>query len=135
MATADTGFDRVAPFYDPLARLVFGNALQRAQQAALAGLPAGRPRVLIIGGGSGWVLGEVLQRRPDSRVLYLEASAMMLAKSRATLLHTTPDRAAQVEFRLGTEQDLRPTSRSTCLSPSFFSTCLSPAACAPFSAP
>ncbi|UOQ55371.1 class I SAM-dependent methyltransferase [Hymenobacter cellulosivorans] len=108
MPSADTGFDRVAPFYDPLARLVFGDALQRAQQAALAGLPPGRPRVLIIGGGSGWVLGEVLQRRPDARVLYLEASAMMLAKSRATLLQTAPQHAGQVEFRLGTERDLRP---------------------------
>ena len=108
MSSADTGFDRVAPFYDSLARLVFGDALQRAQLAALAGLPPGRPRVLIIGGGSGWVLGEVLQRRPDARVLYLEASAMMLAKSRATLLQTAPQHAGQVEFRLGTERDLRP---------------------------
>lgn len=108
MSSADTGFDRVAPFYDPLARLVFGDALQRAQQAALAGLPPGQPRVLIIGGGSGWVLGEVLRRRPDARVLYLEASAMMLAKSRATLLQSAPQHAGQVEFRLGTELDLRP---------------------------
>ncbi|PJJ59191.1 class I SAM-dependent methyltransferase [Hymenobacter chitinivorans] len=108
MSSVDAGFDRVAPFYDPLARLVFGDALRRAQQAALAGLPPGRPRVLIIGGGSGWVLGEVLQRRPDARVLYLEASALMLAKSRATLLQAAPEHAGQVEFRLGTEHDLRP---------------------------
>ncbi|MCB2408299.1 class I SAM-dependent methyltransferase [Hymenobacter lucidus] len=108
MSLADTGFDRVAAFYDPLARLVFGNALRQAQQAALAGLPAGQGRVLIIGGGTGWVLGEVLARRPDARVLYLEASAVMLAKSRETLLQRSPTHAAQVEFRLGTEQALQP---------------------------
>jgi tRNA (cmo5U34)-methyltransferase len=108
MSTADTGFDRVAAFYDPLSRLVFGNALRRAQQAALAGLPTGRPRVLIIGGGSGWVLGEVLQRRPDARVLYLEASALMLANSRETLRQAAPAHLSQVEFRLGTEQALQP---------------------------
>ena len=109
MPTADTGFDRVAAFYDPLARLVFGDVLRRAQQAALAGLPAGRPRVLIIGGGSGWVLNEVLQQRPDARVLYLEASALMLANSRETLQRAAPAHVSQVEFRLGTEQALHPT--------------------------
>ncbi|MCB2377716.1 class I SAM-dependent methyltransferase [Hymenobacter sp. BT635] len=108
MSLADTGFDRVAAFYDPLARLVFGDALRQAQQAALAGLPTGRTQVLIIGGGTGWVLGEVLRRQPEAWVLYLEASAVMLAKSRETLLQLHPQRAAQVEFRLGTEQALGP---------------------------
>lgn len=108
MSNADTGFDRVAAFYDPLARLVFGNSLRQAQQAALAGLPVGHPRVLIIGGGTGWVLGEVLAHRPEARILYLEASAVMLTKSRETLLQHKPHHAGQVEFRLGTEQALRP---------------------------
>ncbi|TGE29629.1 class I SAM-dependent methyltransferase [Hymenobacter metallicola] len=109
MSSADAGFDRVAAFYDPLARLVFGNALRLAQQAALASLPPGSPRVLIIGGGTGWVLGEVLLRRPEARVLYLEASAVMLAKSRETLQQRAASHSGQVEFRLGTEQALRPT--------------------------
>ncbi|MBC6697951.1 class I SAM-dependent methyltransferase [Hymenobacter puniceus] len=105
----DSGFDRVAAFYDPLARLVYGRALHTAQQAALqAGLPGGAPRVLIIGGGTGWVLLEVLHQRPQARVLYLEASPRMLARARQ-LLPTAG--AAQVEFRLGTEATLLPTER------------------------
>ncbi|UYZ65046.1 class I SAM-dependent methyltransferase [Hymenobacter weizhouensis] len=103
----DAGFDAVAGWYDALAALVFGRSLRRAQQTALdAGLPAGAPRVLIIGGGTGWVLGQVLRRHPAARILYLEASAGMLGRSRAWLRRHLPQHEAQVEFRLGTEQDL-----------------------------
>ncbi|SDY06535.1 class I SAM-dependent methyltransferase [Hymenobacter psychrophilus] len=107
----DSGFDYVAAFYDPLARLVYGRALQRAQQAALvAGLPlvASAPRVLVVGGGSGWVLGEVLRRAPKARIVYLEASPRMLARSRVWLARHWPQAADQVEFRLGTEAALAP---------------------------
>ncbi|SHL48287.1 class I SAM-dependent methyltransferase [Hymenobacter psychrotolerans] len=103
----DSGFDRVAAFYDPLARLVFGGALQQAQLAALeAGLPEGAPVVLLIGGGTGWVLPQVLRRRPQARVVYLEASPEMLARSQALLAQVLPAAMAQVEFRLGTEAAL-----------------------------
>lgn len=109
MALPDAGFDAVAAFYDVLARLVYGPALHRAQQAALdAGLPPGAPRVLVIGGGTGWVLGEILRRRPGAHILYLEASPHMLARSRAWLQQHAARHAAQVEFRLGTEAALRP---------------------------
>lgn len=101
-------FDFVAAFYDPLARLVFGSALQRAQQAALAYLPPGAPSVLIVGGGTGWVLLETLKQRPAARILYLEASAVMLRKSQALMRRQAPAYVAQVEFRLGTEADLPP---------------------------
>jgi tRNA (cmo5U34)-methyltransferase len=105
----DSGFDRVAAFYDPLARLVYGRALLAAQQAALiAGLPAGAPRVLVIGGGTGWVLAEVLRQRPQAQVLYLEASPRMLARARRQV---PAGAAAQVEFRLGTEAALDPAER------------------------
>ncbi|OUJ72521.1 class I SAM-dependent methyltransferase [Hymenobacter crusticola] len=106
MTTPDSGFDRVAGFYDFLARLVFGRALRRAQQAALVGLPPGAPKILIIGGGTGWVLGEVFRRCPQAQVLYLEASTAMLRKSQQALRGTGARYLAQVEFRLGTEASL-----------------------------
>lgn len=100
-----SGFDRVAWFYDVLSALVFGPALRNTQRAALEGLPLGAPHVLILGGGTGWVLAEVLRRRPAATVLYLEASPRMLARARARL---NPDQLAQVEFRHGTQQALVP---------------------------
>ena len=86
--------------YDALAALVFGPALRNTQRAALAGLPAGAPHLLVLGGGTGWVLTEVLRRRPAATVLYLEASPRMLARARARL---SPDQLARVEFRHGTQ--------------------------------
>lgn len=106
-----TGFDRVAWCYDALAGLVFGRALQNAQRVALASLPAGAPHVLVLGGGTGWVLTEVLRRRPLATVLYLEASPRMLARARTRLGRECPAATAQVEFRHGTQAALGPTER------------------------
>lgn len=103
-----TGFDRVAWCYDGLSSLVFGPALKKAQRAALAGLPPGAPHVLILGGGTGWVLTEVLRRRPRATVLYLEASPKMLARGRARLARESPAAGTQVAFRHGTQAALAP---------------------------
>jgi tRNA (cmo5U34)-methyltransferase len=84
---------------------VFGPALRNTQRAALAGLPPGAPQLLILGGGTGWVLTEVLRRCPAATVLYLEASPRMLARARARL---APGQLAQVEFRHGTQDALAP---------------------------
>ncbi|MBO2008020.1 class I SAM-dependent methyltransferase [Hymenobacter negativus] len=102
------GYDRVAWCYDVLAGLVFGPALRNAQRAALAGLPDRAPHVLILGGGTGWVLTEVLRRRPAATVLYLEASPRMLARSRARLAREIPTAMDQVDFRHGTQDALLP---------------------------
>ena len=44
----------------------------------------------MVGGGTGWVLGEILRRRPAARLVYLEASPRMLARSRAWLARHWP---------------------------------------------
>jgi ubiquinone/menaquinone biosynthesis C-methylase UbiE len=64
--------------------------------------------VLVLGGGPGWVLTELLRQCPTAQVLYLETSATMLAQARARLAHRAPERQLQVEFRQGSERDLRP---------------------------
>jgi SAM-dependent methyltransferase len=103
-------FGPAAWFYDALAGLVFGGALRRAQRATLAaGLPAGpAPRVLVLGGGAGWVLGEIWRQCPQAQVLYLEVSAAMLARTRARLQRHPAPPGAAVELRQGTEASLRP---------------------------
>ncbi len=120
-----TGFDAVAWCYDVLAGLVFGPALKKAQRAALAGLPAGAPRVLVLGGGTGWVLTEVLRLRPQATVLYLEASTRMLARARARLHREMPQAGARVAFRHGTQAMLLPHERFEALVTFFVLDCIS----------
>ncbi len=100
----------MAPFYDGLAAAVFGGSLRRAQAWAVQdGLPANARRVLFIGGGTGLVLPAVLARAPNARVIYVEASAAMLARARAGLARAVPAATvARVTFLLGTEADVPP---------------------------
>ncbi|GAB3634721.1 hypothetical protein GCM10027422_03110 [Hymenobacter arcticus] len=103
-------FGPVAGFYDALAGLAFGGALRRAQRATLAAglLPTGpAPRVLVLGGGAGWVLTEIWRQRPQAQILYLETSAAMLTRTRARLLRHPAPRGATVELRQGSEAALR----------------------------
>lgn len=106
-------FGPVAFFYDALAGLAFGGALRRVQRATLAaGLPAGpAPRVLVLGGGAGWVLSEIWRLRPLAQVLYLEVSAAMLAHTQARLRRHPAPPGATLELRQGTEASLAPGER------------------------
>ena len=54
------------------------------------------------------MLTELLRQCPAAQVLYLETSAAMLAQAQARLARYAPALAAQVEFRRGSERDLRP---------------------------
>jgi ubiquinone/menaquinone biosynthesis C-methylase UbiE len=101
-------FNPVAPVYDSLARLVFGRRLLRAQHATLAaGLPAGAPRVLFIGGGTGQVLPELLRLRPMAQVLFLDASEQMLQRAQALVRAQLPGSVHRIAFRHGDETSLR----------------------------
>jgi SAM-dependent methyltransferase len=75
-------YDNSASFYDGLSRLVFGNALVNAQVYLLPYVPA-NANVLIIGGGTGWILDEITKVRPTGlKITYVEISAKMIALSR-----------------------------------------------------
>ncbi|WP_018479704.1 class I SAM-dependent methyltransferase [Pontibacter roseus] len=103
----DSGFDSVAPFYDGLSRLVFGDALRQAQLIFLPAIP-NQPRVLLIGGGSGWLLEQLLRLRPGMTVTYLEASSKMLQRARQRIAGKDSALPHRVIFRLGTEDALLP---------------------------
>jgi tRNA (cmo5U34)-methyltransferase len=75
------GFDRLAPFYDRLAQMLYGSAIRNAQIRFLSAIPQ-RSRVLILGGGTGWILQELFSFRPDCEVWYIESSAKMLDMAR-----------------------------------------------------
>ena len=103
----ESGFDRAAPFYDRLARLVYGNALEQSQQALLPFIP-NHARVLVIGGGSGWLLEQLLLTGKKLDILYLDASPAMLRRAKQRYGQLIPSHTCTVTFRLGTEQALGP---------------------------
>lgn len=82
MPAAPNNYDKVAAFYDRLSLLIFGGALRRAQKFLLSVLHPGQ-RVLIVGGGSGWILEAMAARVPEGlHITYIEISANMTALAR-----------------------------------------------------
>jgi ubiquinone/menaquinone biosynthesis C-methylase UbiE len=78
-----SNYDNSAWFYDHLSRVIYGKALIRAQVYLLNYIPAGAASILIVGGGTGWILEEIAKLRPSGlRITYVEISAKMMAFSR-----------------------------------------------------
>lgn len=75
-------YDAVAGFYDPLSRLVFGREIRRAHAFLLEVVPA-NARLLIIGGGTGWILEELGKLHGRGlHITYVEQSEKMMRRSR-----------------------------------------------------
>lgn len=102
-------FDTIAPVYDPLARLVFGRSIVQAQTCFLDTVPPGA-RVLIIGGGTGWILTELLQKQAIAHIDYVEASARMISLAQQKYRNFKKKHAishsATVKFIQGTEHNV-----------------------------
>lgn len=101
--TGNGNFDWIAPVYDALAFCVFGRGLQRAQVVFLNQIPVGAT-ILLVGGGTGWLLEQVLVQCQPRRVVYLEASAQMVARASRRMLRRGA--LGAVDFRVGDETSL-----------------------------
>lgn len=81
-AVLKRNYDSIAWFYDGLSRLVFGNALIKAKLFLLDSIPS-NSRLLIVGGGTGWVLEEIAKKHPSGlHITSIDASAKMVALAR-----------------------------------------------------
>ena len=94
------GFDRIAKYYDPLAKLVFGKSLRMAQTCFLDSIPAAS-NVLVLGGGTGWWLNEFLRLKPTCKIVYIDESSEMIRLAR---MSTNND--SRIEFVQGTQDSL-----------------------------
>ncbi len=91
------GYSNVAPFYDKLSQLIYGKALIRSQVYLLPFIPA-NAHVLIVGGGTGWILEEISKIHPQGlTITYVEVAGKMLnlscerdiAKNNVTFINNT----------------------------------------------
>jgi ubiquinone/menaquinone biosynthesis C-methylase UbiE len=75
-------FNAIARPYDLMSRLVFGNALMDAQITLLEYIPADS-HILIVGGGTGWILEEITKiHNAGLKITYVEVAATMIALSK-----------------------------------------------------
>ena len=77
-------FDRLAPHYRWMERILAGEILQRARTRWLDAL-SDRSHLLIIGEGAGRALEVICERFPALHVTVVEASAQMIAAAKAHL--------------------------------------------------
>lgn len=77
-------FNSVASFYDALAHVVFAGNIKRAQLFFLKAIPHGSS-VLVIGGGTGWIVKEIFRRVPQVTILFVEGSSRMIDLTRERL--------------------------------------------------
>lgn len=93
------GFDFLAPVYDQLAQFVFGKSIIDSQACFLEAIPP-HARVLILGGGTGWLLKKLEACNPSCTIWYVENSFGMMKKAR---LHQVKN---LVHFIEGTEETI-----------------------------
>ncbi|MGF7082264.1 class I SAM-dependent methyltransferase [Mucilaginibacter sp. UYCu711] len=78
-----SNYDNSAWFYDRLSRLIYGKALVNAQVYLLPYVPP-NSSVLIVGGGTGWILEELARVHPTGlTITYVEISSKMMALSKS----------------------------------------------------
>ena len=88
------GFDFLAPFYDILAGIVFGKTIKRSQIAFLTQIRPG-DNILLLGGGTGWILTELFQAENNIKVTYVDSSRSMIQLAKQKL---DKDNMDKVEF-------------------------------------
>lgn len=75
-------FNNSAWFYDKLSRLVYGRALVNAQVFLLQNIPV-NTNILIVGGGTGWILDEITKiHQSGLSITYVEIAPNMIARSK-----------------------------------------------------
>jgi tRNA (cmo5U34)-methyltransferase len=96
------GFNRVSAWYDRLARLIFANSIYNAQVTFLCHI-APKSKVLILGGGTGSLLAELLRINSTCEVWYIEASSRMISLAKAQAAKSA---SANVHFINGTQDGI-----------------------------
>ncbi|MEQ1586808.1 MAG: class I SAM-dependent methyltransferase [Cyclobacteriaceae bacterium] len=106
------GFDRLAPVYDALARIVIGNGIRKSQLHFLNHLTA-KNKLLILGGGTGWILPFILKTNPALQIDYIDVSPKMIALAKGRV------KDSRVRFIVGTEENI-PDTDYDCVITNFY---------------
>jgi len=76
-----TNYDMIASSYDLIRKIVLGNSIVKAQVSLLKFIPA-NSHILIVGGGTGWIIEEINAIHSQGLTIdYVESSAKMIQLS------------------------------------------------------
>ena len=92
-------FNRIAGYYDFLARIVFGRSIRTCQVGFLSLIPDSSD-ILILGGGTGWIVEELKIRTKNCSIWYIELSDRMISLAKSN------DESQHVNFLHGSEKDI-----------------------------
>jgi ubiquinone/menaquinone biosynthesis C-methylase UbiE len=70
-------FNHIARWYDIVAQVVFFGAIKKSQINNLQSLDTAKS-VLVIGGGTGWIINEIWQQNPNIYITYIDQSSKMI---------------------------------------------------------
>lgn len=122
---ARPGFDRLAPIYPGMERLLAGTRLQRCRTAWIGEL-AGARHLLVAGVGHGPALAAVLRQHPGLHITCVDASARMLAVARRRARRAGID-LGRLEFVHAALPDWQPPAgKFDAIATHFFLDCFTP---------
>ncbi len=101
----ESNFDFVSPYYDWLVRVVFGKSMILAQTLFLKRIPQ-HSSVLVLGGGTGLWLNDLLRLDPKCKIVFIDSSMKMLDEARRIT-----NNSEQIDFRLGNENSVNGSDR------------------------
>jgi ubiquinone/menaquinone biosynthesis C-methylase UbiE len=110
------GFNRISSFYDAAAFIFFGRSLWKAQSHFLKEVPR-CSNALIIGGGTGRILEEMMRLNIADHYYYLDISDRMVKRARQRAERNFKERISSVTFHAGTAHDLPSSSFDLILTP------------------
>ncbi|HEY5824352.1 MAG TPA: class I SAM-dependent methyltransferase [Cyclobacteriaceae bacterium] len=95
------GYNRIAGIYDGLARIVFGKSMIQSQTIFLDQLQNCKS-ILVLGGGTGWWLSDLLKKSPHLNITFVDSSSEMIRRAKMKL-----ELSHHVDFIHGTVEDLQ----------------------------
>jgi SAM-dependent methyltransferase len=99
------GFNLMAPFYDRLSTLFFGNQLLYAQSYLFDKLPLAHS-ILVFGGGTGKLIRQIELLHPAEQICYIDLSDKMIQAASSLLSREFPQRTSAYQFICGSYSDI-----------------------------
>jgi tRNA (cmo5U34)-methyltransferase len=103
---AQHGYNRIAVFYDLAARIFFFNRINKSQVTLVPFLPDFNS-CLILGGGSGYFLQQILSQHKTARFVYVDLSDQMIQMAKNRIKRKLPEEFHRIEFRCASVEDIK----------------------------